>query len=136
MSDDTKYKGGRKRMADPATPPAPLKSRLSAAELSESDLESRRYADRMRMRAYRETRRLNRANVSGTPAGVDLLAQQHRRQDAGTPAAAMDDIGEINAQRHQAMAEARRIGHELAAERRMVVELRREIAELREARGE
>lgn len=65
---------GRPPLAD-SEPEAgdPALTRLRAADLSETDLQARRYADRMRKRRYRETRRRNRDNPQALPPGVDGL---------------------------------------------------------------
>ena len=48
-------------------------SRLRAADLDERDLQARRYTDRMRKRAYRDTRRRNQNNPQGLPTEANGL---------------------------------------------------------------
>ena len=55
----------------------PVLSRLRAADLDERDLQARRFTDRMRKRAYRDTRRRNQNNPQGLPTEANgLLVMQ------------------------------------------------------------
>jgi hypothetical protein len=69
-------------------------SRLRAADLDERDLQARRYTDRMRKRAYRETRRRSRDNPRRLPTEANglLLMQASATIAAQDAAIARRDI--------------------------------------------
>ena len=93
----------------PDSPPEsgnPVLSRLRAADLDERDLRARRYTDRMRKRAYRDTRRRNQNNPQRIATGPDglLLMQASATIAAQDAAIARRDreITELKAQLEKA----------------------------------
>ncbi len=77
-------------------------SRLRAADLDERDLQARRFTDRMRKRAYRETRRRNASNPKRIATGPDgLLLMQASATIAAQDAAIARRDREITALKAQ-----------------------------------
>ena len=94
---------GRPRLPDSEPPRGnPVLSRLRAADLDERDLQARRYTDRMRKRAYRETRRQNASNPQRIATGPDgLLLMQASATIAAQDAAIARRDREITALKAQ-----------------------------------
>lgn len=102
---------GRPRLPEPEVPLAPLKARTPASELDAAELEARRYADRIKMRRYREARRRNRANPQGFAIGEDGLKRlQAEAAAAGLVVVTRDTYAELNAAYHQQQAILRHNG--------------------------